>query len=46
MYADPWLSVQVIAELHEALDSWKNNGRWKDVGVLEHVEDKSLRWSY
>ncbi|KAK9825038.1 hypothetical protein WJX74_002766 [Apatococcus lobatus] len=48
-----WQTIQqdeaaskVIAELHEALDNWKNNGRWKDVGVLEHVKDKSFQWSY
>ena len=40
------MPMQVVAELHEALDKWKNNGRWKDQGILEHVSDTNFKWAY
>ncbi|KAK9808948.1 hypothetical protein WJX72_006815 [[Myrmecia] bisecta] len=37
---------RVIAEIREALDSWKAADRWVKQGILEQVADKQHKWTF
>lgn len=37
---------KVIKEMEDALQVWKDNKRWENLGILDQVKDTSLQWAY
>lgn len=36
---------QVIKELEDGLEAWHEKDRWAEVGIREHLADKSFNWA-
>ncbi|KAK9822713.1 hypothetical protein WJX81_006551 [Elliptochloris bilobata] len=38
--------ARVIKEVEGGLEPWKTGGRFKDMGILDHVANPDFRWAY